>query len=181
MAHTVSATVVPRTPLEEATGLITGMDWTLKPFGAPSSLLRARSYSMETLAGQLVFLGVDFTTCEPAELTDQIRALRDRMNRALTVVQRGNSTEGGDNAQLLRPPVGWFLEWGGQVPGRDRNRMFRGRSRAASLSAPCRKCEWGCQGFPVNFPRVSRRTWAGGIRSTLRGPNECLGAGCASE
>ncbi|MGW6461368.1 helix-turn-helix transcriptional regulator [Streptomyces sp. NPDC055078] len=53
------------------------------PDGAESCILRTGAASLELMVIHVMLMGVDFEVIEPVELTDHIRAVRDRLSRAL--------------------------------------------------------------------------------------------------
>ncbi|MFE0651788.1 helix-turn-helix transcriptional regulator [Streptomyces sp. NPDC059534] len=91
-AYAAEATVRLLVPLAEAAAVVGPMDGTLEADGEDSCLLRTGAHSLDVLVIHVSLMGFEFEVVEPPELTDRIRALRDRLSRAL------DGTEGGSAA-----------------------------------------------------------------------------------
>ncbi|MFJ2651342.1 helix-turn-helix transcriptional regulator [Streptomyces sp. NPDC087420] len=80
-----AAEAVIRLPVsaEEAARSVSPSTGVLEAVDAHSCLLRTGAGSMEVMAFHVLSVGLDFEVVEPPELVDHIRALRDRLSRAL--------------------------------------------------------------------------------------------------
>ncbi|OAH16540.1 helix-turn-helix transcriptional regulator [Streptomyces jeddahensis] len=87
-AHAVIRLLVP---VEEARLRISPSAGVLEPESEGTCLLRTGAASLDLMVIRVMMLGFDFEVVEPAELTDHIRTVRDRLDRAL---QRTGSTTG---------------------------------------------------------------------------------------
>ncbi|MEU9333720.1 YafY family protein [Streptomyces sp. NPDC048290] len=70
-------------PLEEAARQVSPTDGTLEAETATTCLLRTGAAGLDVLVVHVVLLGLEFEVLEPPELTGAIRAVRDRLGRAL--------------------------------------------------------------------------------------------------
>jgi predicted DNA-binding transcriptional regulator YafY len=82
-AYAEQATVLLHAPVEEAAERVSLSSGTLEGLDGGRCLLRTGAHSMDALAVHLVMLGMDFEVREPRELAGHLRALRDRLGRAL--------------------------------------------------------------------------------------------------
>ncbi|WP_017241567.1 helix-turn-helix transcriptional regulator [Streptomyces sp. SS] len=82
-AYAAEATVRLFVPLAEAASVVGPLDGTLEADGDGSCLLRTGAHSLDVLVIHVSLMGFDFEVVEPPELTDRVRALRDRLSRAL--------------------------------------------------------------------------------------------------
>ncbi|EST21964.1 helix-turn-helix transcriptional regulator [Streptomyces roseochromogenus] len=71
-------------PLHEAAARISPSAGTLEADGADACILRSGAANLEVMVVHLMMLGFPFEVIEPAELTEAIRAIRDRLDAALT-------------------------------------------------------------------------------------------------
>lgn len=91
-AYASHAAVRLRVPLAEAAERISPSAGTLEPDGADACVLRAGAANLDVMVVHVVMLGFDFEVLEPAELTEAVTTLRDRLSRALgEVPPRGGS------------------------------------------------------------------------------------------
>ncbi|MCS0638321.1 YafY family transcriptional regulator [Streptomyces sp. LP05-1] len=70
-------------PYEEAARVVGPANGTLEAETDATCLLRTGAGTLDVMAFHVLFLGVEFEVLEPAELTERIRSLRDRLTRAL--------------------------------------------------------------------------------------------------
>ncbi|MGP3978713.1 helix-turn-helix transcriptional regulator [Streptomyces sp. 8N114] len=82
------ATVLLHAPMEQAAERISMSAGTLEAVDDHSCLLRTGGYSMEAVLIHVLMLGFDFEVREPAELTEYIGLLRDRLSRSLPPADR---------------------------------------------------------------------------------------------
>ncbi|MEV7727875.1 YafY family protein [Streptomyces sp. NPDC087917] len=75
-----------RIPAEEAARTIGPSAGALEPIDAHSCLLRTGATNQDVLVIHVMLLGCEFEVVEPPELTERIRAARDRLSRALEAV-----------------------------------------------------------------------------------------------
>ncbi|MFD5146176.1 helix-turn-helix transcriptional regulator [Streptomyces sp. NPDC058401] len=81
--YAARAVVRLRVPEEEAARIVGPADGTLEPLDERSCILRTGAVSLDVLVIHLMMIGCEFEVVEPAELTDRIRAARDRLGRSL--------------------------------------------------------------------------------------------------
>ncbi|MFF3214063.1 helix-turn-helix transcriptional regulator [Streptomyces sp. NPDC002886] len=72
-----------RVPEQEAARIIGPADGTLEPLDDQSCILRTGAVNLDVLVIHVMLIGCEFEVVEPAELTDRIRAARDRLGRSL--------------------------------------------------------------------------------------------------
>ncbi|WP_327307491.1 YafY family protein [Streptomyces sp. NBC_01298] len=72
-----------RVPEQEAARIIGPADGTLEPLDYQSCILRTGAVNLDVLVIHVMLIGCEFEVVEPAELTDRIRAARDRLGRSL--------------------------------------------------------------------------------------------------
>ncbi|WP_017621873.1 helix-turn-helix transcriptional regulator, partial [Nocardiopsis gilva] len=82
-AYDYQARVILRVPLAEAEERVSALSGVLRPIDATSCELRTGAATLDMLAIHLVMMGFDFEVLEPAELVDRIRAMADRLGRAV--------------------------------------------------------------------------------------------------
>ncbi|MGN9795305.1 helix-turn-helix transcriptional regulator [Streptomyces sp. OZ13] len=82
-AYAAHAVVLLHTSAEQAAGIIGPSDGVLEAVDDSRCLLRTGAASLDVMVVHLMLLGVDFEVVEPPELTGHIRAIRDRLSRAL--------------------------------------------------------------------------------------------------
>ncbi|MEU8527856.1 MULTISPECIES: helix-turn-helix transcriptional regulator [Streptomyces] len=70
-------------PLAEAARVVGPMDGVLEADGPDRCLLRAGAHGLDVLVIHVMMMGFEFEVVDPPELDDRIRALRDRLSRAL--------------------------------------------------------------------------------------------------
>ncbi|MFB6841006.1 helix-turn-helix transcriptional regulator [Streptomyces sp. NPDC056361] len=87
-AYAAEATVRLLVPLTEAASVVGPMDGTLEAEGEGSCLLRTGAHNLDVMVVHVSMMGLDFEVVEPPELTDRVRALRDRLSRALDRTER---------------------------------------------------------------------------------------------
>ncbi|MFE5910193.1 helix-turn-helix transcriptional regulator [Streptomyces wedmorensis] len=90
-AYAAEATVRLFVPLAEAASVVGPLDGTLEADGDGSCLLRTGAHSLDVLVIHVSLMGFDFEVVEPPELTDRVRALRDRLSRALDRTAAGSA------------------------------------------------------------------------------------------
>ncbi|MEX0169386.1 helix-turn-helix transcriptional regulator [Streptomyces sp. LMG1-1-1.1] len=90
-AYAAEATVRLFVPLTEAVSVVGPMDGTLEAEGEGSCLLRTGAHNLDVMVVHVSMMGLDFEVVEPPELTDRVRALRDRLARALDRTERGSA------------------------------------------------------------------------------------------
>ncbi|MFI8854992.1 YafY family protein [Streptomyces sp. 891-h] len=83
------ATVLLRAPMEQAAERISMSAGTLEPVDEHSCLLRTGAVSLDGILVHILMLGFDFEVREPAELTEYVGTLRDRLSRSLTPAAPG--------------------------------------------------------------------------------------------
>ncbi|WP_225838265.1 YafY family protein [Streptomyces sp. NK08204] len=71
-------------PLHEAAERISPSAGTLEADGADACILRSGAASLELMVVHVMMLGLPFQVLEPAELTEAVRTVRDRLDAALT-------------------------------------------------------------------------------------------------
>ncbi|MFI5863348.1 helix-turn-helix transcriptional regulator [Streptomyces sp. NPDC051546] len=81
--YATRAVVRLRVPEEEAARILGPADGTLEPLDERSCILRTGAVNLDVLVIHLMMIGCEFEVVEPAELTDRIRAARDRLGRSL--------------------------------------------------------------------------------------------------
>ena len=77
------ATVLLRVPAERAAQRISPLVGVLEAVDEHSCLLHTGAHALDALVVHIALTGFDFEVREPAALTEHIRALRDRLDRAL--------------------------------------------------------------------------------------------------
>ncbi|WP_190160143.1 helix-turn-helix transcriptional regulator [Streptomyces litmocidini] len=82
-AYATEATVRLLVPLAEAAAVVGALDGVLTADGEDACLLRAGANTLDMMVFHVAFTGFEFEVVEPPELTESIRALRDRLSRAL--------------------------------------------------------------------------------------------------
>ncbi|MCX4509954.1 YafY family transcriptional regulator [Streptomyces sp. NBC_01619] len=82
-AYSTKAVIRLRVPLGTAAGAVSPSAGVLEAEGPDSCLLRTGAGSLDVMVVHVVLLGIDFEVVEPAELTDHVRTVRDRLTRAL--------------------------------------------------------------------------------------------------
>lgn len=70
-------------PVERAAAVVSPSAGVLEPEGPGSCLLRTGAGSLEVMVLHIALLGFDFEVVEPAELTEHVRTVRDRLGRAV--------------------------------------------------------------------------------------------------
>ncbi|MEV8587459.1 YafY family protein [Streptomyces sp. NPDC051180] len=90
-AYAAEATVRLLVPLAEAAAVVGPMDGTLEADGEDRCLLRTGAHSLDVLVIHVSLMGFAFEVVEPPELTERIRALRDRLSRALDRTGAGSA------------------------------------------------------------------------------------------
>ncbi|MDH2392852.1 hypothetical protein QCN29_29540 [Streptomyces sp. HNM0663] len=65
-----------------------------------ASLLRTRAANLDVLVVHVMLTGVDCEVIEPQELTDHIRAVRDRLSRALDPDRAATAAPGAESAPV---------------------------------------------------------------------------------
>ncbi|MGW1772430.1 helix-turn-helix transcriptional regulator [Streptomyces sp. NPDC002104] len=81
--YAARAVILLRVPQEEAARIVGPADGTLEPLDERSCILRTGAVSLDVLVIHIMLIGCEFEVVEPAELTDRIRAARDRLGRSL--------------------------------------------------------------------------------------------------
>ncbi|MER6454843.1 YafY family protein [Streptomyces sp900105245] len=82
-AYATHATVRLLVPLPEAAERVSPSAGTLEPEGEEMCLLRSGAASLDVMVVHITMLGLPFEVLEPAELTDAVRRMRDRLDEAL--------------------------------------------------------------------------------------------------
>ncbi|MFI6286193.1 helix-turn-helix transcriptional regulator [Streptomyces sp. NPDC051018] len=82
-AYTDTAVIRLLVPAERAAEVVTPSDGVLEPVDDTSCILRTGAAGPELLVVHVLLMGVDFEVIEPAGLTEYIRAVRDRLSRAV--------------------------------------------------------------------------------------------------
>ncbi|MFH8797394.1 helix-turn-helix transcriptional regulator [Streptomyces sp. NPDC017941] len=82
-AYAAQATVRLHVPLAEAAQRVAPSDGTLEAESESTCLLRTGAGSPEFMVFHLMFLGMEFEVLDPVGLNEQLRAVRDRLSRAL--------------------------------------------------------------------------------------------------
>ncbi|OKJ97063.1 DNA-binding transcriptional regulator [Streptomyces sp. CB03234] len=82
-AYAAKAVVRLHVPAAEAARVVGPMDGVLEAEGESTCLLRTGGTSVDVLVIHIALMGMEFEVVEPRELDDHIRALRDRLSRAL--------------------------------------------------------------------------------------------------
>lgn len=82
-AYTERATVLLKVSAEEAAERISPSAGMLEPVDAHSCLLYTGAHHLDVMVLHIVLMGFDFEVREPAELTEHLRRIRDRLDRAL--------------------------------------------------------------------------------------------------
>ncbi|MFE5216890.1 MULTISPECIES: helix-turn-helix transcriptional regulator [Streptomyces] len=82
-AYATHATVRLLVPLPEAAERVSPSAGTLEPEGEETCLLRSGAASLDVMVVHITMLGLPFEVLEPAELTDAVRRMRDRLDEAL--------------------------------------------------------------------------------------------------
>ncbi|MER5769461.1 YafY family protein [Streptomyces sp. NPDC001985] len=82
-AYTARAVLRLALPAPEAARFVGPADGVLEPVDEHSCLLRTGATSMDVLVIHVLLMGVGFEVVEPPELTEHLRAARDRLSRAL--------------------------------------------------------------------------------------------------
>ncbi|POX62552.1 DNA-binding transcriptional regulator [Streptomyces sp. Ru62] len=95
-AYPTHSTVRLLVPLHEAAEHVSPSSGTLESDGADACLLRSGAANLDVMVVHLLMLGLPFEVIEPAELTDAVRRLRDRLDGALArAAEPGPRTRGG--------------------------------------------------------------------------------------
>ncbi|MFE9563971.1 helix-turn-helix transcriptional regulator [Streptomyces sp. NPDC006487] len=81
--YAARAVVRLRVPEHEAARIVGPADGTLEPLDEQSCILRTGAVNLDVLVIHIMLIGCEFEVVEPAELTDRIRAARDRLGRSL--------------------------------------------------------------------------------------------------
>ncbi|WP_418956236.1 helix-turn-helix transcriptional regulator [Streptomyces tritici] len=81
--YSTEAVVRLHVPLDEARRAIGPMDGVLEGDGPDRCLLRTGAHGLDVVMIHIALLGFEFEVVDPPELEDRIRALRDRLSRAL--------------------------------------------------------------------------------------------------
>ncbi|MCX4777431.1 helix-turn-helix transcriptional regulator [Streptomyces sp. NBC_01264] len=81
--YAARAVIRLRVPEQEAARIIGPADGTLEPLDEQSCILRTGAVNLDVLVIHIMMIGCEFEVVEPAELTDRIRAARDRLGRSL--------------------------------------------------------------------------------------------------
>ncbi|MFK4226879.1 helix-turn-helix transcriptional regulator [Streptomyces sp. NPDC019890] len=82
-AYAAQAVIRLHTSAELAAQIVGPSDGVLEAVDERTSLLRTGAASLDVLVIHVMLMGVDFEVVEPPELTEHIRAVRDRLSRAL--------------------------------------------------------------------------------------------------
>ncbi|UYQ61338.1 helix-turn-helix transcriptional regulator [Streptomyces peucetius] len=82
-AYATRAVVRLHTSAERAAEFVGPSDGVLEPVDDGRCLLRTGAANLDVLVIHVLLMGVDFEVVEPPELTGRIRALRDRLSRAM--------------------------------------------------------------------------------------------------
>ncbi|MET9437704.1 YafY family protein [Streptomyces sp. NPDC006551] len=82
-AYATEATIRLHVPLAEAATVVGPMDGVLEADGESTCLLRTGAASLDYLLFHVVMTGFEFEVIEPRTLDDRMRAIRDRIDRAL--------------------------------------------------------------------------------------------------
>ncbi|NUL03933.1 YafY family transcriptional regulator [Streptomyces lunaelactis] len=82
-AYAAQAVIRLHTSAELAAQIVGPSDGVLEAVDENTCLLRTGAASLDVLVIHVMLMGVDFEGIEPAELTEHIRAVRDRLSRAL--------------------------------------------------------------------------------------------------
>ncbi|WP_455354610.1 helix-turn-helix transcriptional regulator [Streptomyces sp. SYSU K217416] len=82
-AYAARATIRLLVPMEEAARTVSPSAGVLEAVDEHSCLLRTGAASLDVMVIHVVLMGFEFEVVEPAELSDHIRAVRDRLSRAL--------------------------------------------------------------------------------------------------
>ncbi|SED69665.1 YafY family protein [Streptomyces sp. TLI_105] len=82
-AYAVEATVRLFVPLAEAAAVAGPLDGVLTADGEDACLLRTGASTLDMMVFHVAFMGFEFEVVEPPELAESVRALRDRLSRAL--------------------------------------------------------------------------------------------------
>ncbi|WKX69603.1 YafY family protein [Streptomyces sp. XD-27] len=82
-AYTERATVLLKVSAEVAAEGVSPTAGVLEPVDERSCLLHTGAHSLDVMVIHIVLLGYDFEVREPAELTEHVRRIRDRLDRAL--------------------------------------------------------------------------------------------------
>ncbi|AVZ72200.1 DNA-binding transcriptional regulator [Streptomyces lunaelactis] len=82
-AYAAQAVIRLHTSAELAAQIVGPSDGVLEAVDENTCLLRTGAASLDVLVIHVMLMGVDFEVIEPAELTEHIRAVRDRLSRAL--------------------------------------------------------------------------------------------------
>ncbi|MFF8595442.1 helix-turn-helix transcriptional regulator [Streptomyces sp. NPDC015220] len=93
-AHAVVRLLVPRA---EAVARISPSAGTLEADGPKSCVLRTGAADLDTMVVHVLMTGLPFEVLEPAELTEAIRAARDRLDAALARGGPDRAEHGGDS------------------------------------------------------------------------------------
>ncbi|MGW8764610.1 helix-turn-helix transcriptional regulator [Streptomyces sp. NPDC055815] len=82
-AYAEEATVRLFVPLAEAAAVVAPLDGVLTADGEHACLLRTGARTLDMMVFHVMFMGFEFEVVDPPELTGAVRALRDRLSRAL--------------------------------------------------------------------------------------------------
>ncbi|WP_240136508.1 helix-turn-helix transcriptional regulator [Streptomyces sp. MUM 178J] len=99
-AYAARATVRLHTSAEQATRIIGPSDGVVEAVDERTSLLRTGAANLDVLVVHVMLTGVDFEVIEPQELTDHIRAVRDRLSRALDPDRAASAAPGAESAPV---------------------------------------------------------------------------------
>ncbi|MFD6890528.1 helix-turn-helix transcriptional regulator [Streptomyces sp. NPDC059957] len=81
--YAARAVIRLRVSEQEAARIVGPADGTLEPLDEQSCILRTGAVNLDVLVIHIMMIGCEFEVVEPAELTDRIRAARDRLGRSL--------------------------------------------------------------------------------------------------
>ncbi len=81
--YAARAVIRLRVSEQEAARIVGPADGTLEPLDEQSCILRTGAVNLDVLVIHIMLIGCEFEVVEPAELTDRIRAARDRLGRSL--------------------------------------------------------------------------------------------------
>ncbi|MFF8276468.1 helix-turn-helix transcriptional regulator [Streptomyces lateritius] len=88
-AYAAEATIRLHVPLTEAARVVGPMDGVLEPDGEGACLLRTGAGNLDYLVIHVVMMGFEFEVVEPTVLEGRMRAIRDRISRALDRTAEG--------------------------------------------------------------------------------------------
>ncbi|MER6096160.1 YafY family protein [Streptomyces sp. NPDC001728] len=82
-AYAAEATVRLFVPLAEAAAVVSPLAGVLTADGEDTCLLRTGAPGLDAMVFHVAFMGFDFEVLDPPQLAEAVRALRDRLSRAL--------------------------------------------------------------------------------------------------